>query len=318
MSKELEQNIIYLKRIITIMVVLLALLFIANVITFTKFKPHGQHQPTKEFALLDPAREFTPQENYITNIQELRNYLNELGGQYPDTVSIYYEQLNSGANISVNKNLRLFPASLSKLVQAIIVAKKVEDGIWSWDKTFAVDSSDLNSESGELYKTIGTEPQTLETLVEEMITNSDNTAQNIIRRNLVVADYLAFQSEVGLEDLYNDQGYVSAKEYSRVLRVLYTSSFLKRSNSEKILEYMANSNFHDYLSQGLPTDMKFAHKYGENREQSIFADSGIVYVKDKPYMITVLLKGKDSTDETRQWAVNLMKEISIKAYEAGK
>src|SRR6185436_4030107 len=83
---------------------------------------------TNKYPLLDPARELIPQSNYIINIQDLRNYLHGIENQYPDSVSIYYEQLNSGANISVNKNLRLFPASLSKLALALIVAKKVEQG----------------------------------------------------------------------------------------------------------------------------------------------------------------------------------------------
>jgi hypothetical protein len=70
------------------------------------------------------------------------------------------------------------------------------------------------------------------------------------------------------------------------------------------------------LSQGIPNGIKFAHKYGENKEENIFADSGIVYIPGRPYMITVIIKGKDSTDETRAWVVDLMRNISEKAYKA--
>jgi D-alanyl-D-alanine carboxypeptidase len=51
------------------------------------------------------------------------------------SISIYYEQLNSGANISVNKDLRLWPASLTKLPVALVVMKKIESGGWSEDTT---------------------------------------------------------------------------------------------------------------------------------------------------------------------------------------
>src|SRR4051812_7094802 len=54
------------------------------------------------YPLLDPAREFISQSDYIINIQELRSFLQDLGNQYSDQLTIYYEQLNSGANISVN------------------------------------------------------------------------------------------------------------------------------------------------------------------------------------------------------------------------
>ena len=148
--------------------------------------------------------------------------------------------------------------------------------------------------------------------------NSDNTAQNVFRRFLSVTDYLNFQDLTGLQDLYNENGFISAKEYTRLLRVLYTSSYLEPENSEKILEYMAESSFGDYLSQGLPAEVKFAHKYGENIQYNIFADSGIVYIPKRPYMLTVLIKGKDSSLETRAWATKLMKEISEKAYQVSK
>ena len=54
---------------------------------------------------------------------------------------------------------------------------------------------------------------------------------------------LIFQNVTGLQDLYNENGFISAKEYTRILRVLYTSNFLKPENSEKILNYMVNSTF---------------------------------------------------------------------------
>jgi beta-lactamase class A len=271
-----------------------------------------------EFPMLDPLRKFIAQDSYVINIQDLRNYLSDIGNKYPEYISIYYEQINSGANISINKDLHLFPASLSKLVQAILITKKVEDGIWAWDKTLKALPEDLSSDSGSLYQSIGDKPVTIDKLLEELLVNSDNTAQNIFRHYLDVPDYLKFQDETGLQDLYNEKGYISAKEYTRLLRVLYTSSYLKPENSEKILDLMSKVTFKDYLSQGIPSSVVFAHKYGENKQESIFADSGIVYIPGKPFMISVMIKGKDSTDATRAWAVGLMKEISEHVYNASK
>lgn len=273
----------------------------------------------QKFSLLDPARIFLRQEDYVLNIQELRTYLHDLEVQYPDSISVYYEQINSGANISVNKDLHLFPASLSKLVQAIIVVKKAEQGVLPFDKKITILAEDLSKDSGTLYQRVGAgDGVSVEELLKELLVYSDNTAQNAFRRYLNIDDYLNFQNETGLQDLYNDKGFISAKEYTRLLRVLYTSSYLEPENSEKILDYMTQATFHDYLSQGIPSGIKFAHKYGENIKYNIFADSGIVYVPGKPYMLTVILKGKDSSEETRLWATNLMKEISLMAYKISK
>src|SRR5205085_2416366 len=97
----------------------------------------------------------------------------------------------------------------------------------------------------------------VEDLLMQMVTNSDNTAQDIFLREVEQKDLTSFQSEVGLEDLFDSQGFISAKDYSRILRVLYGSTNLERANSQKILELMAKENFHDYLSQGIPGDVTF-------------------------------------------------------------
>lgn len=281
--------------------------------------PFAQKQDlVGEFSLLDPARVFLNQDDYLLNIQELRSYLHSLEEKYPDALSIYYEQINSGSNISVNKELKLFPASLSKLVQAILIVKKVEGGVLSWNQRLDTKPEDISADSGELYKTIGDRSLTVEELLRELLVNSDNTAQNTFKHYLMAEDYIDFQYATGLQDLYNELGFISAKEYTRLLRVLYTSSFLNPENSEKILEYMTQATFRNYLSQGIPSGVKFAHKYGENKTQHIFADSGIVYVPKRPYMITVMIRGNDSSEETRVWAQNLMKEISEHAYAVSK
>lgn len=301
-----------------ILIIICIILLASNVATFYIKSKNKEETFHGKYPLLDPARKFLPAENYIINIQSLRDYLHGLEAKYPDSISIYYEQINSGANISVNKNLNLFPASLSKLVQAMLITKKVEDGILSWGKTLKVDPADLSSDSGTLYQTIGNKSLTVEELLRELLVNSDNTAQNIFKHQLDFTDYSKFQYATGLQDLYNEKGFISAKEYTRILRLLYTSSFLEPENSQKILEYMSEATFKNFLSQGIPSDVKFAHKYGENTTYNIFADSGIVYVPGKPYMITVIIKGKDLTPETVSWATGLMKEISEKAYSVSK
>ena len=300
-----------------IMLLILSLVLIALIVVFC-LKTKKIDYITNNTSLVDPARRFSEASNYVVNIQDLRQYLQKVGSQYPDSISIYYEQVNSGANISVNKDARLFPASLSKLVQGILIVSKVEKGELTFQTKLKTDPADISSDSGNLYKTIGTQSLTVEELLSELIMNSDNTAQNIFKRSLNIKDYIDFQYNTGLQDLYNENGFISAKEYTRILRVLYGATYLTIDNSEKILEYMSQSTFHDYLSQGIPRDIVFAHKYGENLHYNIFADSGIVYIPGKPYFITVIIKGKDSSPETKKWAMDLMKEISLNAYSVGK
>lgn len=270
------------------------------------------------YPLIDPARQFISQENFIVNIQELRDYFNGLGEKYSEKISIYYEQLNSGANIAVNKDQRFFIASLAKLPVAMVVTKKVEQGMWNWDTKFQMQEKDLDAGSGELYKDTSTKEYPLKQLLEALLIDSDNTANNILTRNLTESDYQGIIDAIGLEDLFDANSQASAKEYSRLLRALYTSSYLERENSQEILKLMSEAKFKNFLSQGLPGEISFAHKYGENSAQYVYADSGIVYVPNKPYMITVIYRGSTGTPEEEKEVMQLMKEISEKAYSIGK
>lgn len=322
-NQELEKRNKILERRWKIMLALAIVFLITRpvavyVLEHVKHKA-AQQATTNQYPLLDPARQYIPQGDYVISLNPLRDYLNQIAAQYPNNVSVYYEQLNSGANTSANANLRLFPASLTKLPLAIVVGRRVDDGVWNWNTKLTIQQSDIDSGSGNLYKTVKAgDTMTVDDLLHAMIVDSDNTAQDVFLDQMKQADFDNFEQAVGLEDLFDNQGFISSKEYTRVLRVLWTASYTDRDDAQKILDLMSQDTFHDFLSQGIPSNVIFAHKWGENKDQSIFADSGIVYQDGKPYMITVIIKGKDQTMASLTAAESLMKDISTHAYEAGE
>jgi hypothetical protein len=113
--------------------------------------------------------------------------------------------------------------------------------------------------------------------------------------------------------VFNDQGELSAKEYSRILRSLYTASFLDRQYSNQILSYLAESKFKEYMSSGLPTEITFAHKYGRSLEHQVYSDAGIIYLANHPYLITVLTHGTkgDAEDSAKEF----MSKIGQESYQ---
>lgn len=63
-----------------------------------------------------------------------------------------------------------------------------------------------------------------------------------------------------------------------------------------------------------PADIIFSHKAGIQAKKKSYADSGIVYAKDRPYILTIMLKAKtDKTSEDN--AKKLMREISAQVYD---
>lgn len=282
-----------------------------NVWTVFYYKPNLKNP----YPLIDISRNFISQEHFITNIEPLRQELRELvQKEGSDSITLYFEFLNTGANISINPNLAVWPASWPKVPMALVAMKKIEKGEWTLDNELVLFEEDRDLKYGELFKKpIGTR-LTIETLLREMLARSDNTAYKIFLRNIDFNELNKVIVEVGIEDLFKENGTVSAKEYARLFRALYTSSFLSRQYSERILEWLAEAEFKDFLAAGIPPEAKFAHKFGIDRDARAYLDAGIVYMSNRPYLLSVAVKGTGAADEEER-VKNLMKIIGEKTYE---
>lgn len=264
------------------------------------------------FPFIDPLRSSIEQKHFFTTIEPLRDDLREIVKKYESEgvkMGVYFEYLNTGANISINDELRFWPASLSKMPTALVAMKKIERGEWELENQLIMYYEDRNDDFGDLYKNeVGT-AFTIKELLRELIVNSDDTAHRILIRNMTGQDFEEMLSALGMEKLYNENYDITAREYSRIFRSLYTSSFLSRENSTFLLELLASTRFNEFLDSGIPEDVLFSHKIGEHDPQSTYLDAGIVYVPHRPYLLTVMV----NTD--REKAKKIMKEISEASYK---
>lgn len=307
--------------------VIIVLLFVSNLVALglhirmTKFEIIGEVE--NPFPLIDISRSFIAQEHFLTTLQPLRESLLEIveDAEKDKRISVYVEFLNTGANISINPTTDIWPASLAKIPLALAVMKKVERGEWKLSNELVLLYGDADSNSGDAYSPLSEHPIgtrfTIQALLQELLTNSDNTAYFILKRNLHEDELNQVFQDLGLEDLFNEEGRVSAKEYSRLLRSLYVSSFLTRGHSQMLLELLDASTYNDLLASSIPQEVPFPHKYGENIDLNVFSDSGIVYLKDRPYLITVMIEANQSLSwsEAKREAVEIIGKISASAYE---
>lgn len=260
------------------------------------------------FNLLNPARMFISQKDLIINIQPLRDGLNN---KYEKdlNVSVYFEYLPTGANISLNKDAEFYPASLLKIPVAMAVAKKIDKGEWKWNNKLVLMANDKDDKFGTLYKEPTGSIFTIEELVKMSLVDSDNTAHFILLRNLEVNEINEVYKHMGLDGFLDTNGNLSAKQYSVILRSLYNSSYLTEDSSQKIISFLTQEKFREYLGSGFPLDITFAHKIGTDTSQKIYLDSGIVYLKNRPYILIVMTKGKNEKE-----AQDIMKDISSLVY----
>ena len=296
---------------------IIAALGIAVAIFFAGFyfysqRPSAIRSVENPYPLVDLSRSFIAHEHFITNIQPLREKLNKIGeDRNLETASIYFEYLQTGANISIKPNVRVYPASLLKVPTAIAVMRKIEKGEWRLDNKLVLFAGDIDPNYGEQYykNSIGT-TFTIEELLKAILIESDNTTHRILIRNLSTEDFALMRDSMGLDEVLNERQLLSAKEYSRVFRALYYASSISREHSEQLLEWLSETPFNDYLQSGLPAGVKFSHKIGEGGPSKTYLDSGIVYAPDRPYLLTVVIAGRDEA-ETKE----IMREISQTVYD---
>lgn len=302
-----SRNKIWKAFSIFLIVVLVVILFV--LLSGNKIKQE------KQYPFLDPLVGQVNRQDLISNIEPIRNYLINLEQQNKDKfkIAIYFENLNTGANVNINNDYKIWPASLTKLPLVMVVMKKVEEGVWNLNDELVLLQEDLDSKSGDMYSqnSVGTR-FTVDQLIIKLLVDSGNTAYKILYRNLSETDYLKLINSIGLDQLFNKEGKISPKEYSRLLRSLYYSTFLSPKNSEKILQLLTSSSFKSFLSKGLPAGILFAHKYGENLDYNVFSDFGIVYVPGRPYLIAVSIEAIDpqNQDETVKKVEGIMQAAS--------
>lgn len=300
-----------------VMVPLVLFLLVVSNITTLVFLQKNQSPEVQslEYPLIDFSRNFIDSSNFFSTVEPLRQELKNIVSEYEKEgyrIGLYFEFLNTGANISINQDERFQPASLSKMPTALTVMKKIEKDEWELSNELVLFLEDRNDGYGDLYKKPAGTRLTIEELLKELLINSDDTAHRIFIRNLAGYEFEEMLLALGMADLYDSDYNITAKEYSRIFRSLYTSSFLDREQSSLLLNFLVGTPFDTYIQAGLPDDVVFSHKIGEHYEERTFLDSGIVYIPNRPYLVTVMIQTPEGLGEDE--ASLVMKNVSEKIY----
>lgn len=232
------------------------------------------------------------------------------------SASVYIRDYNNGTWTTVNDELQYEPGSLFKVPILIAYLKMNEekpgtlDEELSFNQPFAIDKNvayhSKSIQLGHKYK--------IRELLQYMISYSDNNATALLNNNLKAAVLTKLFAVLNLEipDIKAQHYYFTAKQYSLFMRALYNASYLTIDDSEFAAELLSTCNFNDGIVSGIPKGTKIAHKFGESGTPTEMQlhESAIVYIKDKPYLLTIMTKGKDN-----KTLAKLIGEISAIVYK---
>lgn len=220
-------------------------------------------------------------------------------GNKIQSASVYLRQLTEGDWTAINADEKYLPGSLMKVPELITFMKMHEkdpglfDRQYKYSQPFTTDKKAyFTSKSIEIGKSYS-----VKELMKYMITYSDNNTTIILNSIMPAETFGKVFTDLGLPkpDLKANDIPISARDYSRFMRTIFNSTYLNFDDSEFCSELLCTSDFNQGLRKGIPSDIKVAHKFGEagNADAAFLGESGIVFYADKPYLLTVMVKGKN-------------------------
>ena len=239
----------------------------------------------------EPPKEIEPMEDEDLKLlisSEITKY-----GFNESNFAFFYYNIDDKKYYFYNEDAYFTAASTIKVPIAMYYYDEISKGDYTLDSKILYAQGCYEAGSGttaSLYSVGDYVP--LDFLLEQMIVNSDNTAVNILIKNLGYSnarkDITKYTDEVVPEAFYSDNITSAGFAYD-VINYLYEH----QDSYPKLIEDMKKSSMGMYLKEYI-TDFDVAHKYGSY--DGYVHDYGIVYGK-KTYLVGIFTKNITDSDE---------------------
>ncbi len=228
----------------------------------------------------------------------LQSELSELSKLYPAvSPSVYVWDYETQNYADINASNIFSAASIIKIPILIDLFKSIEAGQVSLYDEMSLTEYYRTEGSGHLQFKTGGSRYKIDELARLMITDSDNSATNMIISkigsmtdvNQAVRNWGLKNTEVQtwLPDL-GGTNHITAREMAQMLyNIDDNEKFLSADSRNKILEYMGHVKNNRLIEAGLGAGSKFYHKTGDIG--SMLGDAGIVITPNgKKYIVVIL------------------------------
>ncbi|MBI2915227.1 MAG: serine hydrolase [Elusimicrobia bacterium] len=218
---------------------------------------------------------------------------------FPGQPGVFIKDMRRGWTIECNADQDFPSASLIKIPIMMVLYKAQAEGKISLEEELAIQKNEKSRGSGALkHERVGTK-HTVRDLIERMITESDNTATNMLTQTLGLNYYNAQFAQLGLKETNfarkimdlrkRDQGienYTTPKEMGYLLEMIYRK---KVAHADEMLNILKKQKINDRLSVAIPPPWEIGHKTGLLRNTC--HDVGVVFTPSNDYIICVLTSG---------------------------
>ncbi len=244
----------------------------------------------------------------LINFVPLRKVLEQRFSSLNVPYSFYFEYLPDGTSIRIGDDKELVAASLIKLPLVMNLYRAAELGRIDLEKVVTVTPAEVDNTYGSLWQRGAGTRLTLRQAAQLALEESDNTAAHVIfdaTQGLLTYDQESLAQLDVDQSMDQGQAVISAKSYTSVLKSLYFSSYLIKTDSQELLGYLTKSTAKNRLVKDLPGTIAVAHKIGVYNAAWSESDCGIVYVPKRPYAICVMVGLPE--DQANQFIADISK-----------
>lgn len=256
----------------------------------------------------------------------LSSDLKTLASKYPKLKpSIFVWDYATAQYVDINSEDVIPSASIIKIPILLELFRQIEEGQKGIKDTMLYEEIYRSGGSGVMFKLPSDVNYTLDELANLMITESDNTATNMlltetggrININRVLRNWGFNKTQINswLPDL-SGTNMTTARDISTMLYNLDSPSFLNLQSKEYIVDYMSRVKNVHLLQAGLGKGAAIVHKTGDIG--TMLGDAGIVYTPSGRKYIAVIMVQRPHNDYGAKDFIVEASSIIYKTFEPSK
>lgn len=267
------------------------------------------------------------------DLEKLRSDIHKLISNSNGTISVSFQDLNTGDTIFINEKIQMHAASTMKTPVMMEVFKQASEGKFKMSDSLViknefcsiVDSSkfsmDISEDSDDVvYKNMG-KKMCIYDLVYQMITVSSNFATNILVDFVEANNVMGLMKSIGANNIQVLRGVEDIKAYDQglnnttdafdmfiIMKAIASKQIISEEACEEMTEILLDQKFNNKIPLLLPSTVKVAHKTGSIT--NISHDAAIVYLdQGHRYILVILTKDLGSNKQAEEIIAEISKMI---------
>lgn len=235
------------------------------------------------------------------NKTQILDYISKLPSNIKVTMAV--ENMEGKSYFEHRTDVKVPSASVIKVPILMSLMEKVQANEISLSKVHRLMNSEKAGGSGVLMNASEGKKLTIREIAQEMIRTSDNTATNILIREIGMETVNQNLTKWGAEKTrlnrvmmdteavkQGRENYVNVLEINVLLRMIYDKKVASPILCEEIISMLKNCEDKTTIPSQLPQDLEIAHKTGTLAY--VRGDAAIVFTA-QPFVISIFVEGFD-------------------------